>query len=51
MMMDHLHFKQLHFLGLLKLKPLLPKVCCSLQKEKFESTVKNYFDASKIILG
>jgi hypothetical protein len=51
-MLDYLHLKQLHLLGLIAEEPVLPKVCDS-QKNRFEKVVKYYFpgDSAKFILG
>ncbi len=50
--LDHLHLRRFHLLGLLAEEPLLPKVCDS-QKDRFEKIVKYYFpgDAATSILG
>ena len=50
--LDYLHLKQLHLLGILAKEPTLPKVQ-DLQKKRFEKVVKYYFpgDSAKFILG
>ncbi|KAL3772218.1 hypothetical protein ACHAW5_009365 [Stephanodiscus triporus] len=50
--LDYLHSKQLHSLGLLSAEPTLPEVQDS-QKKRFEKVVKYYFpgDSSEFILG